>query len=72
MKVIKALMMALLVLACGPFFVSAVDQAASSDKTINFVVLSDLHLGLNETNNTYKMFHYNEQILGDTGPRSTQ
>lgn len=66
MKVIKALLMALLVLSCGPMFASAVDHAASSDKTINFVVLSDLHLGLNETNNTYKMFHYNEQILRDT------
>ena len=32
---------------------------------MKFVVISDLHLGLNETENTYKMFHYNDQILGD-------
>jgi glycerophosphoryl diester phosphodiesterase len=33
--------------------------------SVKFVVISDLHLGLNETENTYKMFHYNDQILGD-------
>ncbi|MGB4697730.1 MAG: metallophosphoesterase [Methanothrix sp.] len=33
--------------------------------SVKFVVISDLHLGLNETENTYKMFHYNDQILED-------
>ena len=32
---------------------------------MKFVVFSDLHIGLNETNNTYKMFHYNEKIVSD-------
>lgn len=34
--------------------------------SVKFVVISDLHLGLNETENSYKMFHYNDQILGDS------
>lgn len=32
---------------------------------VKFVVITDLHLGLDEPENTYKMFHYNDQILGD-------
>ena len=60
------LSVALLILGFGPLLGSAGDQAGSSDHAITFVVLSDLHLGANETNNTYKMFHYNEQILRDT------
>jgi alkaline phosphatase len=65
MRFKMALLIAFLVLCCGPMYGTAMDQANSSDKEINFVVLSDLHLGLNETNNTYKMFHYNDQILRD-------
>lgn len=60
------LFFALLILGFGPLLGSAGDLAGSSDHAITFVVLSDLHLGANETNNTYKMFHYNEQILRDT------
>lgn len=39
--------------------------AYSTNNTVKFAVLSDLHIGLNETNNTYKMFHYNEKIVSD-------
>jgi len=59
-----ALIAAFLVLCIGSTLGSS-EKANCSDKAVNFVVLSDLHLGLNETNNTYKMFHYNEQILRD-------
>jgi len=41
----------------------ASDTATSSNDYVKFVVLSDPHIGLNETNNTYKMFHYNDKIL---------
>ena len=36
-----------------------------TNDTVKFVVFSDLHIGLNETNNTYKMFHYNDKVLSD-------
>ncbi len=36
-----------------------------SNYTVKFAVISDLHIGLNETNNTYKMFHYNDKIVSN-------
>jgi alkaline phosphatase len=37
----------------------------TTNDSVKFVVFSDLHIGLNETNNTYKMFHYNEKVVSD-------
>ncbi len=52
------------VLICGTPLSFAGAQAAS-DKPVKFVVLSDLHIGLNETNIAYKMLHYNDKVLRD-------
>jgi 3',5'-cyclic AMP phosphodiesterase CpdA len=37
----------------------------AANDTVKFVVFSDSHIGLNETNNTYKMFHYSQKIVSD-------
>ena len=72
MKGIFAVLMALVLSACislgGIASESSVQDskmANATNETVRFVVFSDLHIGLNETNNTYKMFHYNDLIVSD-------
>lgn len=40
-------------------------SAEGDDDTVRFVVLSDSHIGLDEANNTWKMFHYSQMIVSD-------
>ncbi len=72
MKGIFAVLIALMLSACassgGIASESSVQDskiANATNETVKFVVFSDLHIGLNETNNTYKMFHYNNLIVSD-------
>ena len=72
MKGIFAVLIALVLSACISFggiasesSVQDLKIANATNNTMKFVVLSDLHIGLNETNNTYKMFHYNDLIVSD-------
>lgn len=72
MKGIFAVLIALVLSACISFGAIASESSVQDQKianatndTVKFVVFSDLHIGLNETNNTYKMFHYNEKIVSE-------
>ena len=72
MKGIFSVLIALVLSACISFGAIASESSVQDQKianatndTVKFVVFSDLHIGLNETNNTYKMFHYNEKIVSD-------
>lgn len=52
----------------GLMVAQAADDLKSTDDdddTVRFVVLSDSHIGLDEANNTWKMFHYSQKIVSD-------
>lgn len=72
MKVLFAVLTALMLSACISVGGIASEPSAqnpimanATNDTLKFVVFSDLHIGLNETNNTYKMFHYSDDIVSN-------
>lgn len=72
MKVLFAVLTALMLSACISVGGIASEPSAqnpimanATNDTLKFVVFSDLHIGLNETNNTYKMFQYSDDIVSN-------
>lgn len=63
-----AMILLFLNLFSGSMASEAADGLNTTDTardTVKFVVLSDSHIGLDEDDNTWKMFHYSQKIVSD-------